>query len=825
MAEQDYTPVLVPGDLMTVRTAGRFHAGDPLEVAGPGEVRRAAAGSLAYVGIAAEDCATGVQTVVMVGGTVQESVADGEIFAGDLLSASATPGRVTPVSGPGIPAGPSVTAIAPVTGPTAGGTPVTVTGGNFDLTAVVEIGTGTATSVVITADDTLTCVTPAGVAGLADVTVTTAGGTATLGAAFTYTAPAVPAVGGVAPPAGTTAGGTGVTVTGTNLLAATGVTFGGAAATDVVVVDATTITCTTPAGAAGAVRVEVTTPGGTGGLDNAFTYTAAIPVPVPADITPVSGSTAGGDQVTITGTGLTGATPVTFRGVAATNVTVVSDTEITCTTPAGAAGNAPVLVTTPGGIGTVPGGFTYTAPPAATLTGCAPASGPAGQTTPVTLTGTGLTGTTSVTFGVFAAAGITVDSPTQIRCTAPAQAAGSVTVVAVNPNGNGTLPAGFTYVAAPSPPTVTDVNPAQGPAGGGMGVAVTGTGFTGTAPATGVTFGGTPATLVTVDDDTSIHCATPAGTPGAAVDVAVTTPAGTGTLPGGFTYQPPANPTAVTPDSGPDAGGASVTITGTGFTGSGNVLFGTGLATNRVIVNDTTITCDTPAHAAGTVNVTVAKTGGNGVLPNGYTFLVPPSLTEVDPDTGSAQGDEPVSLIGTGFTDPIAVRFGTADSAQTAVISPILAACTTPAGTQGDTVDVTVTCAGGSDTRQGGFTYVTPLAEEQARTAQAEEPKPAAKKSKAKQTRTAQPEEQQQARIPARGGGEDQPAAYMPRGPIIGLALTNAADGEPVRWLRRLRPGVSGLRAPPEPGGHDSGGRHSRGSAPPEPGGLRICGG
>ena len=91
----DYTPVLVPGNLLTVRTAGRITAGDPLEVAGPGPtVQRAGAGSLAYLGIAAESCATDEETAVMIGGAIQEAIADGDITAGDLVAASAEPGRV-----------------------------------------------------------------------------------------------------------------------------------------------------------------------------------------------------------------------------------------------------------------------------------------------------------------------------------------------------------------------------------------------------------------------------------------------------------------------------------------------------------------------------------------------------------------------------------------------------------------------------------------------------------------------------------------------------------------------------------------------------------
>ena len=86
-------------------------------------------------------------------------------------------------------------------------------------------------------------------------------------------------------------------------------------------------------------------------------------------------------------------------------------------------------------------------------------------------------------------------------------------------------------------------------------VTITGTGFTGT---TGVTFGGTPATGVTVVDDTTITATTPAHAPGA-VDVVVTTPAGP-SEPGDFTFDAVPAITSVAPASGPETGGTDVTI-------------------------------------------------------------------------------------------------------------------------------------------------------------------------------------------------------------------------------------------------------------------------
>lgn len=117
------------------------------------------------------------------------------------------------------------------------------------------------------------------------------------------TAPAVakPTIDGIAPASGKASGGTTVTLTGTNLTGATGVTFGGAAGTGLTVVSATRLTVTTPAGTAGARDVSVTTPGGTVTSVGAFTY-------VPSTISTFAGTSAGfsGDGATATAAQLSG---------------------------------------------------------------------------------------------------------------------------------------------------------------------------------------------------------------------------------------------------------------------------------------------------------------------------------------------------------------------------------------------------------------------------------------------------------------------------------------------------------------------------------------
>ena len=218
---------------------------------------------------------------------------------------------------------------------------MTITGTNFAAGATVTFGTAAATSVVVVNSTTITATTPAGSAGAATVTVTANGQSGSLANAFTYIAP--PTVSSVSPNSGPVAGGTAVTITGTNFAAGATVTFGTAAATNVVVVNSTTITATTPAGSVGAVTVTVTNAGGqSGSLASGFTY---IGQPTVSSVSPNSGSTSGGTAVTITGTNFAAGATVTFGRAAATNVVVVNSTTITATTPAGSAGAVTVTVT------------------------------------------------------------------------------------------------------------------------------------------------------------------------------------------------------------------------------------------------------------------------------------------------------------------------------------------------------------------------------------------------------------------------------------------------------------------------------------------------
>ena len=98
-------------------------------------------------------------------------------------------------------------------------------------------------------------------------------------------------------------------------------------------------------------------------LSLADTFLLPLTVPTIATISPGSGTTAGGQTVTLTGTGFQQDATVKVGGVSATNVTVVSATTITAKTPAHPPGLSDVAVTNPGNqLGTKAAGYTFTEP-------------------------------------------------------------------------------------------------------------------------------------------------------------------------------------------------------------------------------------------------------------------------------------------------------------------------------------------------------------------------------------------------------------------------------------------------------------------------------
>jgi len=592
-----FTYVLPPAVTSLSATSGPITGGTAVTVTGTG-----------FAGTSTVDFGTVPATVVShTSGTELKVTAPAATAVGQVDVLVTTGGLSSSASaGDKFTYDPTVTGLRPTSGSTAGGTPVTVTGAGFAGTSTVKFGTATAT-VTARTGTTLTVTTPAaGSAGPVNVTVTTDGVTSVTTATYTYVAP--PAVTSLSATSGPITGGTAVTVTGTGFAGTSTVKFGTVSATVTAHTSATQLKVTAPAGAAvGQVDVLVITAGlsSSASAGDKFTYD-----PTVTGLSPTSGSTVGGFTVTVTGAGFAGTSTVKF-GTATATVTARTSTTLTVTVPAGSPGPVNVTATTDGVTSVTTATFTYILAP--TVSSLSATSGPVAGGTPVTITGTGFAGTSTVKFGTTTATVTSHTSATELKVTAPAGSAGQVDVLVTTDGVSSSASAGdkFTYA-----PTVTNVSPTEGSTLGGATVTITGTGFTGTST---VKFGTASAT-VTAHTGTTLTVTTPTAGSGGPVNVTVTTNGATSTTVATFTYIARPTVTSVAPTGGQYSGGVTVTITGTNLTRASAVSFGTLAASSYTVTSATTIKAVDPATTAGPVSVSVTTPGGTAQLATGFTY-------------------------------------------------------------------------------------------------------------------------------------------------------------------------------------------------------------
>jgi hypothetical protein len=628
---------------------------------------------------------------------------------------------------------PTVNALDPNHGSQRGGTALQIHGSGFTTTGTtVLFGTTSTTNFSVTSPDVIyVYYTPAGTPGTTvDVTVSTAAGTSAVMAAdrYTFDAVAAPVITAVSPnnaPAGAA-----VYISGPGVGSATTISFGSTAASVISFFGVDNVVeVRSPPGTAGStVDVRVTNPAGTSAITTAdqFTYSSApIPVPTVSGIGPGSGTASGGTTVYISGSGFsTGITAVNFGTAPASSFYAPSDNLIQARTPAHAVGSVDVTVANASGTSTASSAdtFVFTTPPVPSVTNVSPSGGPSNGGPTVYISGSGLTGATSVSFGGTSGAGFTVTSDGLITVYhSPAQGTNpsTVDITVTTPGGTSGVSTAdrFTF-GAPIVPTVSAVSPNTGPAAGGTTAYITGTGFT--SPVS-VKFGATVPSFFTVISDTLISTISPAqGTNPSTVDVTVTSGGGTSatTTADQFTWgstPPPTGPVvnAVSPNQGPTAGGTSVTIYGSGLSGATAVNFGTvpGIIQYG---SGTQIVVHSPAESAGTVDITVTTGAGTSATSAADHFTYPtptaPVVNAVDPNHGTTFGGGSIILYGHGFTGATSVHFGTMSADNFYVGSDTyLYVNQLPAGTAG-TVDVTITSPAGTSATSGAdqYTYVAP---------------------------------------------------------------------------------------------------------------------
>jgi hypothetical protein len=372
--------------------------------------------------------------------------------------------------------GATVTSISPPTGPSAGGTSVTITGTNFAPGATVSFGLSTATKIVVVSSSQITATTPPQVGGSANVTVINQAGTSgSLAGGFLYASPppsTKPQLNVVVPNTGSPEGGTAVTISGNNFASGLTVTIGGSPAT-VTSRSSVSIQATAPAGNPGSpADIVVTNPNGQSAtLKAAFSYANPPAPPILSAILPNSGSFNGGTPVVISGSGFQYGAIVSFVGppppvgtgtVATTMAVTYSATVcglgvplpcIIATTPASAIGATDVVVTNmnpatgviDSGSGTNRLTAAYTFVLAPSIKVLSPASGTVSGGTQITITGANFQSGATVLVGNQQATIVNPTTSTSITAVAPANTAGTAAVTVVNPNGQKSNTLIFTY--------------------------------------------------------------------------------------------------------------------------------------------------------------------------------------------------------------------------------------------------------------------------------------------------------------------------------------------------------------------------------------------
>jgi alpha-tubulin suppressor-like RCC1 family protein len=422
---------------------------------------------------------------------------------------------------------------------------------------------------------------PVAVDGLSGATVIAAGGIDGHDSYANGNLSSLPTVTAVEPNYGPPAGGTSVKLVGANLSAATAVKFGSANAESFTVDSPTEIHAVAPPGT-GVVNVRVTTPAGTSPTDEEAVFNYS---PIVTKVEPNDGPLAGGTIVKIVGGNFTGATAVKFGPKDAESFTVDSDTEIHAVSPEGYGGYeyeegfsvVHVRVTGPGGTSTKTSADEFGYGPI--IDRIEPEHGPAAGGTEITITGFALTEVEAVEFGSVAAASFTENPDGTVSAVSPALADGlaTVPVTVTTPNGESTtcpcsslLPDNyFRYT-----PTVTSIDPDEGPGTGGDAVTIHGKGFQGLNAGSeipyveSVNFGSTELTCgateipwescspaeFEVKSETEIVATAPPGS--GTVDVTVTTHPGTSPVSPAdrYSYEPtgPTNRRTLTLTKSPD---------------------------------------------------------------------------------------------------------------------------------------------------------------------------------------------------------------------------------------------------------------------------------
>ncbi|GAB2472667.1 IPT/TIG domain-containing protein [Jatrophihabitans fulvus] len=165
--------------------------------------------------------------------------------------------------------------------------------------------------------------------------------------------------------------------------------------------------------------------------------------------------------------------------------------------------------------------------------------------------------------------------------------------------------------------------------------------------------------------------------------------------------------TSVSPSVVSNAGGARVTVKGSGFVKGATVRFGSSAGRSVSVLSSTTLKVTAPAHAVGSVDVRVKTAAGTSAIGrrDRVQYVARPFVTSLSPATGSFRGGQTITVRGRNFTRVTAVDFGTKRSPAVTVRSSSTLLARVPSGNAGAKSVRVVNAAGASAPK--AFVYTT----------------------------------------------------------------------------------------------------------------------
>jgi hypothetical protein len=251
--------------------------------------------------------------------------------------------------------------------------------------------------------------------------------------------------------------------------------------------------------------------------------------------------------------------------------------------------------------------------------------------------------------------------------------------------------------------SIKTVEPDRGPVAGLQQIQIKGSGYI---EGTRVFFGGIESPEVFVQGFTQLTAVSPPH-PRGIVDVRVERPSGQfAELKDAFTYESEISIESLEPGFGPTTGGSAITLYGSGFTPTTQVLIGDRLSPEVEYIDEFTLAFVSPVGELGPADVFVSDQGQSGRMKNGFRYVSEPKILNVDPAYGPLEGGTLVTIGGSHLdSEGLQLFFGDAEALLLSNDGSELKTHSPPALAAGP-VSVRIQNANGGHAAPQGYIYV-----------------------------------------------------------------------------------------------------------------------